>query len=68
MAGLAGAEREQVVFTGSATEAITQAIVGGAKAFGVDAMVVSDGEHTAVLKAAEATGLPVKRIGLDADG
>lgn len=68
VAALAGAEREQVVFTGSATEAITQAIVGGAKAFGVDAIVVSAGEHAAVLKAAEATGLPVKRVGLDADG
>lgn len=64
----AGAERDQVVFTGSATEAITQAIVGGAKAFNVDALVVSEGEHAAVLKAAEATGLPVKKIGLDADG
>ena len=68
VARLAGAERDQVVFTGSATEAITQAIVGGAKAFGVDAIVVSAGEHAAVLKAAEATGLPVKRVGLDADG
>lgn len=68
VAHLAGAERDQVVFTGSATEAITQAIVGGAKAFNVDAIVVSEGEHAAVLKAAEATGLPVKRIGLDADG
>lgn len=68
VARLAGAEREQVVFTGSATEAITQAIVGGAKAFGVDAIVVSEGEHAAVLKAAEATGLPTKRVGLDADG
>lgn len=68
VAALCGAEREQVVFTGSATEAITQAIVGGARAFGVDGIVVSAGEHTAVLKAAEATGLPVSRIGLDADG
>jgi cysteine desulfurase len=68
VAKLAGAERDQVVFTGSATEAITQAIVGGARAFNVDAIVVSEGEHTAVLKAAEATGLPVKRVGLDADG
>lgn len=68
VARLAGAERDQVVFTGSATEAITQAIVGGAKAFNVDALVVSEGEHAAVLKAAEATGLPVKKIGLDADG
>lgn len=68
VAKLAGAERDQVVFTGSATEAITQAIVGGARAFNVDAIVVSEGEHTAVLKAAEATGLPVKRVELDADG
>lgn len=68
VARLAGAERDQVVFTGSATEAITQAIVGGAAAFGVDAIVVSAGEHAAVLKAAEATGLPVKKVGLDADG
>jgi cysteine desulfurase len=68
VARLAGAERDQVVFTGSATEAITQAIVGGAKAFGVDAIVVSEGEHAAVLRAAEATGLPVKKVGLDANG
>lgn len=68
VAKLAGAERDQVVFTGSATEAITQAIVGGARAFNVDAIVVSEGDHAAVLKAAEATGLPVKKVGLDADG
>ncbi|WP_299742888.1 aminotransferase class V-fold PLP-dependent enzyme [Devosia sp.] len=68
VAKLAGAERKQVVFTGSATEAITQAIVGGAKTFASDAVVVSAGEHTAVLKAAEATGLPVLTVGLLADG
>lgn len=68
VARLAGAERDQVVFTGSATEAITQAIIGGAKAFGVDAIVVSEGEHAAVLRAAEATGLPIKKVGLDVDG
>ncbi|MBN9309958.1 aminotransferase class V-fold PLP-dependent enzyme [Devosia sp.] len=68
VARLAGAERDQVVFTSTATEAITQAIVGGARAFGVDAIVVSAGEHAAVLKAAEATGLPVKKVGLDGDG
>ncbi len=68
VAKLAGAERDQVVFTGSATEAITQAIVAGARAFNVDAIIVSAGDHAAVLKAAEATGLPVKKIGLDADG
>nr|WP_314259773.1 aminotransferase class V-fold PLP-dependent enzyme [uncultured Devosia sp.] len=59
IAGLAGAERKQVVFTGSATEAITQAIVGGAKAFAAGTVVVSAAEHAAVSKAAEATGLPV---------
>ena len=68
LAQLAGAEHDQVVFTSSATEAITQAIVAGARALNVDAIVVSDGEHAAVLKAAEATGLPVRRVGLDAEG
>jgi cysteine desulfurase len=68
VARLAGATREQVVFTGSATEAITQAIVGGAKGLNVHGLVVSAGEHAAVLKAAEATGLPVTTAGLDADG
>ena len=68
VAKLAGAEHSQVVFTGSATEAITQAIVGGAKTLGVDAIVISAGEHAAVLKAADTTGLPVMRAGLDAMG
>ncbi|ODT71715.1 MAG: hypothetical protein ABS75_07095 [Pelagibacterium sp. SCN 63-23] len=68
VARLAGAETRQVVFTGSATEAITQAIVGGARAFSAGAIVASAGEHAAVLKAAEATGLPVWTIPLDAEG
>ena len=68
VAALAGAERKQVVFTGSATEAITQALVGGAKTFGTSALVISAGEHAAVSKAAEATGLPVITIGLLPDG
>ena len=68
VATLAGAERKQVVFTGSATEAITQAIVGGAKTFASSAIVISAGEHAAVAKAAEATGLPVITIGLLPDG
>jgi cysteine desulfurase len=68
VAKLAGATREQVVFTGSATEAITQAIVGGAKALGVEGVVVSAGCHTAALKAAQATGLPVMQVGLDENG
>lgn len=68
VARAAAAERDQVVFTGSATEAITQAIVAGSRAFAVDAVLVSAGEHLAVLKAAEATGLPVETIPLDVDG
>lgn len=68
VAKLAGAEPRQVVFTGSATEALTQAIVGGAKFFSAGAIVVSAGEHAAVSKAAEATGLPVWTVALDADG
>jgi cysteine desulfurase len=68
VATLAGADRKQVVFTGSATEAITQAIVGGARAFASSAIVISAGEHAAVSKAAEATGLSVITIGLLSDG
>lgn len=68
VARLAGAESRQVVFTASATEAITQAIVAGAAAFDVGAVVVSAGEHAAALKAAEATGLPVWTLPLDGDG
>lgn len=68
VARLAGAEARQVVFTGSATEAITQAIVGGAKAFSVGAIALTAGEHAAVIKAAEATGLPLWTIGLDGQG
>jgi len=68
VAELAGAEPKQVVFTGSATEAITQAILGGARAFSAGAVALSAGEHAAVGRAAEATGLPVWTIPLDSEG
>jgi len=68
VAALAGADRQQVVFTGSATEAITQAIVGAVKALGVDGIVISTGEHAAVSKAAEMAGVPLSLIGLDTNG
>lgn len=68
VATLAGADRKQVVFTGSATEAITQAIVGGAKALVASAIVISKAEHFAASKAAEATGLPLISIDVLADG
>lgn len=64
----AGCPRRQVVFTGSATEAITQAIVGGVKPLGIDRLVISAGEHAAVGRAAELTGLPLTVLGLDGDG
>ena len=68
VAALAGADRQQVVFTGSATEAITQAIVGSVRALGIDGVVISAGEHAAVSKAAELAGVPVTLIGLDDNG
>jgi len=68
VAKAAGAERKQVVFTGSATEAITQAIVGGVKALKIQTLIISAGEHAAVSKAAEASGMRVVVVGLDADG
>lgn len=68
VAALAGARRQEVIFTGSATEAIAQAVIGGARAFGCHRLVVGAGEHAAVHAAAKATGLPLTLIGLDADG
>lgn len=68
VAALAGAEAKQVVFTGSGTEAITQAIVGGVKAFGIDRVVVGATDHAAVLKAAQASGVSVRVLGVDQDG
>ena len=68
IAALSGADRQQVVFTGSATEAITQAVVGAVKALGIDSVVISAGEHAAVSRAAEMAGVPVSLIGLDSNG
>lgn len=68
VARLAGAEAKQVVFTGSATEALTQAIIGGVKAFDIDRVVVCATDHAAALKAAEATGVSVRVLGVDENG
>ena len=68
VADAAGANRRDVVFTASATEALTQAILGGVRAFGASEIVVGAGEHAAVLRAAEASGLRLTRIGLDGEG
>lgn len=68
VAALAGAEAKQVVFTGSATEALTQAIVGGVKAFDIDRVIVCATDHAAALKAAEASGVAVRVLGVDENG
>ncbi len=68
VATAAGAERRDVVFTSSATEALTQAIIGGARAFAADEVIVGAGEHLAVLRAAEASGLAPTKIGVDENG
>ncbi|VAW20056.1 Cysteine desulfurase [hydrothermal vent metagenome] len=68
VAALSGAEREQVVFTGSATEAITQAIIGSARHFSLDRILVSAGEHVAVLEAAKTSGAKTEIIPLAQNG
>ncbi|WP_246472830.1 cysteine desulfurase family protein [Pelagibacterium limicola] len=68
VATLAGAEAKQVVFTGSATEALTQAIVGGVRTFGINRIVVCATDHAAALKAAEVSGASVRVLGVDEDG
>ena len=60
----AGTIRSRVVFTGSATEALTQAIVGGAKSAKVARIIYGAGEHMAVIRAVqscdqEAVALPM---------
>ena len=68
VADLAGADRNQVVFTGSASEAITQAIVGAVNQLGVKKIFMSAGEHQAVVGAAKISGAEVEIIGLDENG
>lgn len=68
VARAAGTVTEGVVFTGTATEALTQAIVGGVDAGLAEAIVVGAGEHQAVLRAAEAARAPVETVGLTSDG
>ncbi len=53
VAKAAGAKRSEVVFTGSATESINQAIIAGVKALKLDKIIISAGEHAAALNAAK---------------
>lgn len=66
---LSGAETRQVVFTGSATEALTQGIVGGQRHFGTKRILISAGEHRAAKAAAAIAGsAEVHSVGLLANG
>jgi len=58
----AGTIRSRVVFTGSATEALTQAIVGGVKSNDVSRVLYGAGEHMAVVQAVEATGIVAQAV------
>lgn len=64
-----GARTEEVVFTGSHTEAVHAAVLGTLKARhrAGGRVLVSAVEHSAVLQAAQAGGEPV-RIGVDVQG
>jgi cysteine desulfurase len=68
VAKAAGAEGQQVIFTGSATEAITQAIVGARAALGIDRIIMGATEHAAVSAAAQLAGVPVEVLGVDGNG
>ncbi|NOZ33619.1 MAG: cysteine desulfurase [Alphaproteobacteria bacterium] len=65
---LAGAGNARVVFTGSATEALTQAIAGTVRAGMATRMAISRGEHKAAIAAAQSCGAPIEWIGLTGDG
>jgi len=68
IAKASGANRSEVVFTGSATESITQAIVAGVRAFEINHIIISAGEHAAALKAAKISGVEVSEIYLLENG
>ena len=63
-----GTARGRVVFAGSATEALTQAIVGGVAAQSVDHVLYGAGEHMAVIRAVEATGIATSPIPMNVNG
>ena len=63
-----GAKRDEVVFSGSATESINQAIIGGVNNLSIDCIIISAGEHAASLKAAKATNAEIIEIYLLENG
>jgi cysteine desulfurase len=64
----AGTARGRVVFTGSATEALTQAIIGGANSQNVTHILYGAGEHMAIIRAVESLDVPHQAIPLCEDG
>ncbi|MGJ8529274.1 cysteine desulfurase family protein [Maritalea sp.] len=64
----AGTARGRVIFTGSATEALTQAIIGGAKSGEVSRILYGAGEHIAVIRAVEASSVDAQPISMLANG
>jgi len=65
---LAGTARGRVIFTGSATEALTQAIVGGARSNNVDRILFGSGEHMAIIRAVELCDCETRSIPMLANG
>lgn len=61
---LGGTARGRVVFTGSATESLTQAIWGLARNQKIQRILVGAGEHMAVIRAVEGAGVPFDLIPL----
>lgn len=68
VADLAACGEAEVVFTSGGTEANWMAISGAARAGRVARVLVSAVEHPCVMAAADATGLPVERVPVRADG
>jgi cysteine desulfurase len=68
VAGLIGAEPEEIVFTGCGTESANTALRSLDNLCGPGAVVVSAIEHSAVLRCAENLNREVRRIPVDAGG
>lgn len=70
LAGAAGCDSVEVLFTSGGTEAVNLAVTGGWRAAGGGALLVPGGEHAATVEAAEALereGARVVRLPVDAD-
>lgn len=68
VAARAGARPADIVFTGSATEAIAGALRSAPQTLDVAEIILSSAEHMAALKGAEAAGVPVTTIGVGPEG